>query len=104
MSGETGFYAGNMFPMSAHLVDKQGNAINLAGCSVKFRFKIGTAVAAERTATILDAPTGYVQYIWQTGELVAGNLWWEWEVIDSALRPITGPYPRRYATVIAKLA
>jgi len=68
--------------LQANLKDYQGNAINLAGCSVQFHMvSVDGEVTITRDATVENASTGLVQYDWQSGDTaVAGSYYVQFQI------------------------
>jgi hypothetical protein len=96
------FYSGDRPCLRLYAKDLDGNVLPLTGFTVTFRYKNGTAAAVEGAATIVDADLGIAEFWVPTG-LAAGDLWWEWKIVDGSGRPATGPQKRRHAEVIAIL-
>lgn len=77
--------------------DKDGNAIDLTGKVVKFRFKSGSSTGMEKSSstgdvTILSPPSdGKAEYEMGDGELTEGILSYEWVVENTGGKPITQP-------------
>lgn len=87
--------------------DIEGATMSLAGKAVKLRYKIGTAAAVERDASITDASAGLAQYQMTASDFTAsGDILWEWEITStgSPSRPIHGPAVPRRAQIIPVLS
>ena len=63
--------------------------INLTGKTAKLRYKIGSGSLQVKTMTVTDAAGGVAEYLFLTGELIAGLMTAEVQIIDSLSREIT---------------
>lgn len=63
--------------------DSDGSAVNLTGCTVRFQMRKGNdrRFTVNEVATLVDAPTGQVEYVWGPNDLaVPGDYQVQWEV------------------------
>jgi len=80
-----------------------GAALDITGGAVKFIFKIGTAPAEERDATITDAAAGLAEYLTAGADFAAaGDVEWEWRV-TLAGNVAHGPPTRRRGVIVEPL-
>lgn len=63
-----------------------GEAYDLTGCTVQLRYrKRGSTTTLTKSATVVDATAGTVQYAWQSGDLTeAGTYEVQWRVTDGS--------------------
>jgi|WetSurSiteA1Bulk_404760.scaffolds.fasta_scaffold16651_2 hypothetical protein len=51
-----------------------GSALDLSGATVDLRWKIGAGILTTSAMTVTDAAGGVAEYLFTTGQLVAGTL------------------------------
>jgi hypothetical protein len=94
--------------LAATLEDEDGNAINLAGKTLRFKMahKDGGKVVVDyqgAAIVVTDAPNGVVEYRWVAGDTgAAGEFDAEFEIVDAggASRPMSVPNAQRGIRVV----
>lgn len=94
----------NNVPIRTELVDEDGNSVSLIGVTeVKFHMhRPSPANNVDGTATVVNAPGGVVQYVFQTADLAyVGRYRAEWQVTYAGGEIATFPN-HGYDTVVIR--
>lgn len=93
------FVQGDTAPaLTATIIHSDSTALNLTGSSVRFQMRKANdkRFTVNEVATLVDAPTGQVEYVWGPNDLaVPGDYQVQWEV--------TYPDARIQTTAIATI-
>lgn len=81
--------------------DKDGTVIDISSATVTLRWSIDGGTVVSKTMTIVDGPNGVASYTFGTGELVAGIMAAEIEVV-AAGKKVTSVEPLKF-TIRAKV-
>ena len=74
-------------PVVYQFLNSAGTAITLTGYTVKFLYRVGSATAVTRDATLDNGATGTVSYTWVVADLAtAGNVTGEFVVGNATNR------------------
>lgn len=79
--------------LTATLIDANGNAVDITGCTVEFRMvDKARTIKVEDAAVVVNAVAGVVRYDWQTGDTdTAGAYRGEFRVTDGSAKVQTYP-------------
>lgn len=77
---------GDTLPILQATLKAGGSAYDLTGCTVQLRYrKRGSSTTSTKTAVVVSAADGTVQYAWQSGDLTeAGTYEVQWRVTDGS--------------------
>ena len=69
--------------ITATLKDSNGAPLDLTGMTASFIFAINGQPSVTKSATVLNAAAGTVQYAWQSVDLTPGRLIGRFKMVDS---------------------
>lgn len=101
------FYSSDKKPFAIYVQDLAGAPVNVTGWTAELRFKAGDGIVYTKPNLSPVDPTnpkgGKFSYTNVATEMTAGIMHWEWTVKPPGGES-TGPSPRRYREVVARLA